>query len=209
MKVLMINGSPHKNGTTRAALDEIAAEFTRLDVESEILHIGTGAIQPCIGCAVCKKDGICIFDDAVGEAQRKMRSADGLIIATPVYYASPNGGLISFLDRMFYSGARREGFAFKPGAGVSVARRAGTTAAIDVLNKYFGVSGMPIVSSQYWNMVFGEDEQDAPFDREGLQTMRALARNMTWLMRSIAAGREQGIALPETEPRERTNFIER
>ena len=208
MKVLLINGSPHEHGTTREALNEMAAQFAREGVDSELLHIGSGPVQPCTGCELCKSTGLCIFDDAVTLAQQKMRECDGLVIGTPVYYASPNGGLIAFLDRLFYSGAH-EGFAFKPGAAVAAARRAGTTAALDVINKYFGVSDMPIVSSQYWNMLHGEVPEDAREDAEGLQTLRVLASNMTWLMRCMAAGREAGVPLPLAEPRQRTNFIRR
>ena len=206
MKVLLINGSPHPRGTTYAALSEAENQFNREGIETELMHIGAGPIQPCTGCSSCKKTGLCVFDDAVRTAQQRMRESDGLIIGAPVYYASPNGGMIAFLDRMFYSGARA-GFAFKPGAAVAVARRAGTTAALDVLNKYFTVSGMPIVSSQYWNMVFGEDAPDAANDLEGLQTMRVLASNMAWLIRCIQAGRDAGVPDPLAEPRARTNFI--
>ena len=208
MKVLMINGSPHKNGTTAAALGEIAKEFNSLGVESEMFHIGSEPVQPCVGCEVCGGSGGCIFDDAVSLAQKKMHDSDGLIIASPVYYAAPSGALITFLNRMFYSGAKREDFEYKPGAAVAVARRAGTTSALDVLNKYFGVSGMPIVSSQYWNMVFGEEAADAPLDTEGMQIMRTLAQNMTWLMRCIKAGSEHGIDPPVPEPRVCRNFID-
>jgi multimeric flavodoxin WrbA len=207
MKVLLINGSPNKEGCTYTALKEVAGRLNQQDIETDIFHIGNKPVRGCTGCGKCSaNNNRCIFDDdKVNETITKMEEADGLIIGSPVYFASANGSLISFLDRMYYAG--RNCFAFKPGAAVVSARRAGTTASLDELNKYFTISKMPIVSSHYWNMVHGSNPDDVSKDIEGLQTMRALGDNMAWLLKSIEAGKNAGIELPESEAKVRTNFI--
>lgn len=207
MKVLMINGSPNKEGCTYTALKEVECQLNKCGVETEILHIGKGAVRGCIGCGGCAGKGRCVFgDDKVNEAIEKMESADGLIVGSPVYYASANGSLSSFLDRMFYAGGRF--FARKPGAAVVSARRAGTTAALDELNKYFLISQMPVVSSQYWSMVHGNTPDEVWQDLEGMQIMRTLGRNMAWLLSCIQAGAQAQVPEPEQEEkRARTNFI--
>ena len=204
MKVLMINGSPHKNGNTALALNEMAQIFAQQEIESEIVQIGNQAIRGCIACGSCAEKGRCVFEDAVNETAPKFNACDGLIIASPVYYASANGTLISFLDRLFFSTHFDK--TMKVGASVVAARRGGLSATFDELNKYFTICGMPVASSQYWNSVHGRAAGEAAQDAEGLQTMRTLARNMTFLMKSIALGKEQ-YGLPEKEPFQRTNFI--
>jgi multimeric flavodoxin WrbA len=204
MKVLMINGSPRKEGNTYTALHEMEKIFEKEGIETEILHVGNKDIRGCVACLSCKKTGKCVFDDMVNEAASKFQASDGLVVASPVYYASANGTLISFLDRLFYS----TGFdkTMKVGASVAAARRGGLSASYDQLNKYFGISGMPIASGQYWNGIHGAAPGEAGQDGEGLQIMRTLARNMAFLMKSIALGKEQ-LGLPEKEAFERTNFI--
>lgn len=204
MKVLMINGSPRIGGNTSIALAEMEKTFAKNGIETEIMQIGNKAIRGCIACGTCMKKGQCVFDDAVNEAASKFEAADGLVIASPVYYASANATLIAFLDRLFYS----TGFdkRMKVGASVVVARRGGLSATFDELNKYFTISSMPIASSQYWNSVHGREKGEAEQDLEGLQTMRALADNMSFLMKSIALGKEQ-FGLPEQEPHVFTHFI--
>ncbi|MBQ9679242.1 MAG: flavodoxin family protein [Ruminococcus sp.] len=204
MKVLMINGSPRIGGNTSVALAEMEKTFAKNGIETEIMQIGNKAIRGCIACGTCMKKGQCVFDDAVNEAAPKFEAADGLVIASPVYYASANATLIAFLDRLFYS----TGFdkRMKVGASVVVARRGGLSATFDELNKYFTISSMPIASSQYWNSVHGREKGEAEQDLEGLQTMRALADNMSFLMKSIALGKEQ-FGLPEQEPHVFTHFI--
>ena len=204
MKVLMINGSPRKEGNTYTALHEMEKIFEKEGIETEILHVGNKDIRGCVACLSCKKTGKCVFDDMVNEAASKFKASDGLVVASPVYYASANGTLISFLDRLFYS----TGFdkTMKVGASVAAARRGGLSASYDQLNKYFGISGMPIASGQYWNGIHGAAPGEAGQDGEGLQIMRTLARNMAFLMKSIALGKEQ-LGLPEKEAFERTNFI--
>lgn len=204
MKVLMINGSPHKDGNTALALKEMEEIFKSVDVEVEVLQVGSNAIRGCAGCYACTKLGKCAFDDIVNEAAEKFKECDGLVVASPVYYAAPNGTLVSFLDRMFYS----SGFdkTMKVGASIAVARRGGCSATFDALNKYFAISGMAIATSQYWNSVHGRNPGEAKGDEEGLQTMRTLARNMVFLMKSIALGKEQ-FGLPEKETKISTNFI--
>lgn len=204
MKVLMINGSPRKNGNTAAALDEMKQVFDAEGIEVEIVEIGTSAIHGCIACGTCSKKGFCVFDDAVNETAKKLESADGLVVATPVYYASANGSLISFLDRLFYSNHADK--TMKVGAAIAVARRGGLTATFDELNKYFTISGMPVASGYYWNGIHGGAKGEAVQDGEGMQMMRYLARNMSFLMKSIALGKEQ-FGLPEREPRIYTNFV--
>lgn len=205
MKVLLINGSPHEHGCTRAALDEVARTLSDCGVETELINIGTGAVAGCIACGGCARTGRCVVDDGVNAAIEALAAADGLIVGSPVHYASPAGALLAFLDRMFFAGADR--FAHKPAAAFTSARRAGTTASLDVINKYFTISQMPVVSSTYWNMVHGGRAEDVAEDAEGLQTARNLARNMAWLLRCIEAGRKAGIEPPEAELKNRTNFI--
>ena len=204
MKVLIINGSPRVGGNTTVAVNELVKTFDTEGVETEVVQIGNKAIRGCIGCYSCAEKKKCVFDDEVNELAPKFESADGLIVASPVYYASPNGTVLSFLDRLFMSCKFDK--SMKVGAGVAVARRGGLSATYDALNKYFGISGMPIASSQYWNSVHGTALGEAQQDGEGLQTMRTLARNMTFLMKSIALGKEK-FGLPEKEPWQPTNFI--
>lgn len=204
MKVMLLNGSPKANGNTYIALAECARALEECGVEAEISHIGPSGVPGCRSCGACSKLGRCVIDDAVNEFAAKMREADGLIVGTPVYYASPNGSVISFLDRLFFSTG---GFAHKPAAAVAVARRAGTVASFDVLNKYFSISQMPVVTATYWNDVFGQTPGQASQDAEGLQTMRNLARNMAWLLKCIELGKANGVTAPETELGSFTNFI--
>ncbi|MCM1133623.1 MAG: flavodoxin family protein [Ruminococcus flavefaciens] len=204
MKVLMINGSPRTKGNTYIALNEMAKIFAENDVETEIINVGNKAVRGCIACNTCMKQGKCVFDDIVNETAPKFEACDGLVVGSPVYYASANATLIAFLDRFFYS----TGFdkTMKVGASVVAARRGGLSSTFDELNKYFTICGMPIASGQYWNSIHGREQGEASQDAEGLQTMRTLARNMTFLMKSIALGKE-AYGLPEKEPFERTNFI--
>lgn len=204
MKILMINGSPKANGNTAVALNEMARVFAQEGMETEIVQVGNKSIRGCIACGGCAQKGCCVFDDGVNEIAQKLKEADGLVIASPVYYASANGTLISFLDRLFYS--IHCDLRMKVGASVAVARRGGCSATFDQLNKYFTITGMPVASSQYWNSVHGCTPREAEQDGEGLQTMRTLARNMAFLMRAIELGRER-YGLPETEQRVSTNFI--
>lgn len=204
MKVLMVNGSPHKEGNTYIALREMEKIFREEGVESEILHIGNMDIRGCIACGSCMKNGKCVFDDIVNEAAPKFAECDGFVAASPVYYASANATLIAFLDRLFYSAPVDK--MMKVGASVVAARRGGLSATFDELNKYFTIAGMPIASSQYWNSIHGAAAGEAAQDGEGLQTMRTLARNMVFLMKSIALGKEK-FGLPEKEEFCRTNFI--
>lgn len=204
MKVLMINGSPRKNGNTAVALQEMEQAFLKNGIEVETMQIGNKAIRGCIACGTCNKKGQCVFDDEVNEAAAKFAEADGLVIASPVYYASANGTLITFLDRLFMSCKCDK--RMKVGASVVVARRGGLSATFDELNKYFTISSMPIAASCYWNSVHGGAPGQAEQDAEGLQTVRVLADNMSFLMKSIALGKEQ-IGLPEAEQKVFTNFI--
>ena len=204
MKVLMINGSPKANGNTATALAEMEKVFLEEGVEVEIVHVGLQAVRGCVSCGYCGKNGKCVFDDVVNELAEKFREADGLVLGTPVYYASANATLIAALDRLFVS--TRFSKAMKVGAAVTIARRGGCSATFDELNKYFTISGMPIASSQYWNSVYGGAPGEAAQDAEGLQTMRTLARNMTFLMKSIALGKEK-YGLPQRETHVSTNFI--
>ena len=205
MKVLMLNGSPHTEGNTALALQEMARIFAEENIETEIVHLGNQNIRGCIGCGTCYKTGKGVFDDAVAELAEKFREADGMVIGSPVYYASPNGTLLSFLDRLFYSTGKIDK-RMKVGASVVVARRGGCTAAMDVLNKYFTISEMPVASSTYWNIIHGGKPGDAQQDAEGVRTMRNLAKNMVFLMRGIAS--EKNVSgLPQPEPKVFTNFI--
>ena len=205
MKVLLINGSPRKEGCTYTALAEAAAELNSQGIDTEIIHIGNGPVRGCIACGGCAGKGRCVFDDTVNEVIEKARTADGFLIGSPVYYASPNGSLISFLDRLFYAGG--SAFAYKPAAAIISARRAGTTASFEVINKYFTINNMPVISSQYWNMVHGNSPEEVKQDLEGLQTMRRLADNMAWILKCIEAGKEKGIVPKPAEAKQRTNFI--
>ena len=204
MKVLLINGSPKPERCTYTALAEVAKTLETEGIETEIVHIGNQAIRGCIDCRACKKNGKCVFNDIVNEVAPKFAECDGLVVGTPVYYASANGNLISFLDRLFFSTPFDK--SMKVGASVAVARRGGCSATFDELNKYFTISGMPVASSQYWNSIHGRAPGEAEQDGEGRQTMRTLARNMTFLMKSIALGKEQ-FGLPEKEERIATHFI--
>ena len=204
MKVLLINGSPKTNGNTARALAEMVTVFTQEGIETEIVHVGNKDVRGCVACTSCYKDGKCIVDDIVNGCAAKFAECDGMVVASPVYYASANGTLISFLDRLFYSS--RCDKRMKVGASVAVARRGGCSATFDQLNKYFTISGMPVASGQYWNSVHGNAPGEAMQDEEGLQTMRVLARNMSFLMKSIALGKEK-YGLPEKEDRVWTHFI--
>ena len=204
MKIIGICGSPRANGNTALALAEMEKVFALQGVEVETVQVGNRDVRGCIACGSCYGKGKCVFDDIVNELAPKLEAADGLVVASPVYYASPNATLLAVLDRLFYS----TGFdkRMKVGASVAVARRGGCSATFDVLNKYFTISGMPVASSQYWNSVHGTRPGEAQEDGEGLQTMRTLAKNMTFLMKSIALGKEH-FGLPGREPRIGTNFI--
>ncbi len=204
MKVLLINGSPHKNGTTYRALSEVAFALIQNQIDTEIITVGDKIISGCSVCGGCAKTSRCVKNDIVNEVIEKIENADGVIVGSPVYYASLNGTLKCLLDRVFYA---RKGFAGKPAAAVAVARRAGTTATLDIINKYFMISRMPVVSSQYWNMVHGSNGEQAEQDLEGLQTMRVLGENMAWLIKCIKVGADSGVKMPEIEPVIRTNFI--
>lgn len=205
MKVLLVNGSPHEHGCTYTALSEVAAELEKNGVEAEIFWLGTEPIRSCIGCGGCAKAGNfrCVFSgDKVEEAQIKMESCDGIIVGSPVHYAGPSGQITCFMGRLFYSSAAR--MQGKPAAAVVSCRRGGASAAFESLNKYFQMSNMPLVTSQYWNSVHGTCADEVKRDEEGLQTMRTLARNMVWMLKSISKAE---IPLPEREPKKRTNFI--
>ena len=204
MKVLLINGSPRKDGNTAIALNEMIKVFESQGIETELLHIGGKDIRGCIACGKCRQLGHCVFDDIVVQASQKLAEADGLVVGSPVYYASANGTVVSFMDRLFYSNSAD--LRMKVGAAVSVARRGGQTTTFDQLNKYFTISGMPVASGQYWNGVHGAAPGEAENDSEGLQQMRTLAANMAFLMKSIALGKEK-FGLPEKEKPQRMNFI--
>lgn len=204
MKVLILNGSPHQNGNTSIAINEMLKVFAEEGIETETFHIGSKNIRGCIACGGCAEKGKCVFDDAVNEIAEKFRDADGLVVASPVYYASANATLIACLDRLFYSSHFDK--TMKVGAAVAVARRGGCSATFDELNKYFTISGMPVASSTYWNSVHGRLPGEAVQDIEGLKTMRNLAKNMSFLIKSIALGREK-YGLPTPETGEMTHFI--
>ena len=204
MKVLIINGSPKANGNTALALKEMLPVFEKEGIEAEIYHIGNQVIRGCIGCGGCHKAGKCVFEDAVNEVAEKLKDSDGLVVGSPVYYASANSSVTALLDRLFFS--NHTDLTMKVGASVAVARRGGCSATFDQLNKYFTISGMPVASSQYWNSVHGAAPGQAAEDLEGLQTVRTLAANMAFLMKSIALGKEH-YGLPEKEKRVSTNFI--
>jgi len=204
MKVLLINGSPHAAGATFTALNEMIKVFNAEGVETELLHVGNKPLRGCIACNSCRKTGKCVFDDEVNKAAPIFKECDGLVVGSPVYYASANATLIAFMDRLFYSAPFDK--TMKVGAAVASARRGGLTATYDELNKYFSISGMPIASGQYWNGIHGNNAAEAEQDGEGLQMMRTLAKNMTFLMKSVALGKEK-YGLPEKESRVATNFI--
>ncbi len=206
MKVLLVNGSPNKDGSTNAALLEVAKTLNEEGVETEIVWIGNGQIRDCIACRGCNNIGHCVFDDdIVNTLIDKSKESDGFVFGSPVYYAHANGRLLSILDRLFYAGSNV--FKFKPAASVVVARRAGTTNAFDDINKYFGINQMPQISSTYWNLVYGSSKEQILQDKEGVQTMHNIGKNMVWILRCIEAGKSQGVELPKTETGNRTNFI--
>ena len=205
MKVLMLNGSPHANGCTFTALDETARRLEKNGIETEIVHVGKEAVRGCAACGFCAKNGRCVFDDIVNETAPKFEQADGLVIGSPVYYASANATLIAVLDRLFYSTSFDK--TMKVGAAVLSARRGGITASFDELNKYFTINSMPIVSSQYWNQVHGNTPEEVMKDEEGMQTMRTLGKNMAWLIKCIELGKQNGIEIPPQEAKIMTNFI--
>lgn len=204
MKVLMLNGSPRAQGNTSIALHEMETVFKENGIETTIVQVGNKDIRGCVACGTCAKTGKCVFDDEVNALAREFEECDGLVLASPVYYASANGTLTALLDRLFYSSHFDK--TMKVGASVVVARRGGLSATFDQLNKYFTISGMPIASSQYWNSVHGAAPGQAEQDAEGLQTMRTLAKNMAFLIKSIALGQKE-FGLPEKEKVLRTNFI--
>lgn len=210
MKVLLVNGGPHKNGCTYTALIEVEKALNEEGIDTEIFWIGTKPIAGCIACKTCVKNGKCVFDDVVNEFAKKAKDADGFIFGSPVHYAGATGAVTSFMDRLFYSsfcGGKGDYFMYKPAAIVSSARRAGTTATYDQLNKYFGICQMPIISSRYWNMVHGATPEDVRKDEEGMQIMRILGKNMAYYLKCIEAGKEKGIELPKQEQINFTNFI--
>ena len=204
-KVLLINGSPNAQGCTYTALREVEKSLNKNGVDTEIFQLGKGPVQGCTGCGGCGRNGKCVFDDGVNRLVERLDEFDGLVIGSPVYYASPNGALLAFLDRLFFAAGKK--FAGKPGAAVVSCRRGGATAAFDVLNKYFSISNMPIVTSQYWNQIHGNTPEEALQDAEGLQTMRTLGENMAWLIKCIQAGRAAGVPEPVYEKKQSTNII--
>ena len=206
MKVLLVNGSPHEKGCTNRALIEIQNTLREEGVDSEILWLGKTPLGGCIACGGCRHDGQCIYDDVLNRSREKFRAADGFVFGSPVHYAAASGNLTAFMDRLFYSESKNT-FFMKPAAAITSARRAGTTATMDQLNKYFSISQMPIVSSRYWNMVHGSTPEQVEEDQEGLWTMRALARNMAYLLKCKEAAQAAGIALPMQEKGEYTNFV--
>ncbi len=205
MNVLLINGSPHKKGCTYTALHEVAGQLEKNGIGSNIVHIGSKPIRGCTACGACRETGLCVFDDdPVNECVGLLKTADGLIVGSPVYYAAPNGGLCAFLDRLFFM--KSGGYAYKPAAAVVSCRRGGASAAFDRLNKYFTISCMPVVSSQYWNSVHGNTPEEVMQDKEGLQIMRTLGDNMAWLIKCIEAAKGT-VPYPVREPWTPTNFI--
>lgn len=205
MKVLLVNGSPRAAGCTNTALEEVAKTLGEAGIETEIFWLGAKPVQDCIACGKCRELKKCVFDDVVNMLIEKAKTADGFVFGSPVYYAHPSGRVQSALDRAFYAG--QYAFAGKPGAAVVSARRGGTASSFDVINKYFGISSMPVVSSTYWNMVYGNTSDEVRRDEEGMQTMRNLGRNMAYLLRCIEAGKAAGIEAPAQEGAFKTNFI--
>jgi len=209
MKVLLVNGSPHAHGCTYAALEEVKKALNAEGVETELFHVGPEPIAGCTACKSCIKTGRCIFQDRVNDFLDLAENADGFVFGSPVHYAAAAGAIVCFMDRVFYtvSNSRKNTFYLKPAAAIVSARRAGTTAALDQLNKYFTISEMPVISSRYWNMVHGAKPEEIHKDIEGLQTMRVLGRNMAWFLKCKEAGVKSGVQLPEREERIFTNFI--
>ncbi len=209
MKVILVNGSPHENGCTCTALRTVAKTLNEEGIETEIFQLGKQPLVGCTACGGCVQTGRCVFDDRVNEFLDLAAGADGFVFGSPVHYASAGGAIVSFMDRAFFAGsnAKERPFYLKPAAAVVSARRAGTTAAFDQLNKYFTISQMPVISSRYWNMVHGTKPEDVEKDLEGLQVMRVLARNMAWFLKCKEAGAKAGVPLPEAEDTIRTNFI--
>lgn len=205
MEVLLINGSPNEHGCTYTALSEVAQTLHRHGIETELLYLGKKPVAGCIACGGCARTGRCVFDDQVNDVLSRLDAIDAVVAGSPVYYAAASGQITSFLNRLFYaSGGRMAG---KPGAAVVSCRRGGASAAFDQLNKYFTISSMPVVSSQYWNQVHGSTPEEVRRDEEGLQTMRTLGENMAWLLKSIEAGQKAGVPAPVREAPLRTNFI--
>ena len=205
MKVILVNGSPHPKGCTYTALKEVEGSLNQNGIATEIFQLGNKPISGCIGCGSCLKTGKCFMEDKVNEFLANVPEADGFVFGTPVHFAASSGMLSSFMDRVFYG--RRNLFSNKLGAAVASCRRGGATATLDEVNKYFGISNMPVVSSQYWNMVHGNKSEEVLKDEEGMQTMRTLGNNMAWLLKSIEAGKKAGVKLPENEAIVSTNFI--
>lgn len=205
MKVLLVNGSPHPHGCTDVALSEVAMQLGKHGIETEMLWLGNEAIHGCIACGKCRKAGKCIFDDTVNRVAAKAEEYDGIVVGSPVYYGGPDSQICAFLDRLFYSAGKK--FVRKPAAAIVSCRRGGATASFERLNKYFEMSNMPLVTSQYWNQIHGNNAEEAKQDAEGLQTMRTLAENMAWLLKCIEAGKKAGVEEPVYEPFHATNFI--
>lgn len=204
MKVLLINGSSRLNGCTSVALNEVARSLNEEGIDTEIVFIGNEGLPDCIACRNCRETGKCIFNDLVNEIAEKAKECDGFVFGSPVYYAHPSARLLTVMDRVFYSGGRH--FAYKPAAAVLSARRAGTTASFDVINKYFTINSMPVVSSTYWNHVYGAQPVEVVEDKEGLMTMTNIGKNMAWLLKCIEAGKQQGVNIPVNE-KVLTNFV--
>ena len=205
MKVLLINGSPNERGCTYTALAEAQKVFEKNGIETEIVYLGKKPIAGCVACGICRKAGYCVYNDTVNEVIDQLEDIDGLIVGSPVYYAGVSGQITSFLDRLFFAASSK--MAGKPAASIVSCRRGGASAAFEIINKYFMMTNMPVVTSQYWNQVHGNTPEEVLQDEEGLQTVRVLAQNMIWLMRSIEAGKAAGVEYPEYEPKIRTNFI--
>ncbi len=205
MRVLLICGSPHKDGSTHTALEAVATELNHAGIETKEIWIGNKPVGGCTACGACKKIGKCAYDDIVNEIIAELEDCDGLVVGSPVYYASANGSLVGLMDRLFYAASSK--LAFKPGACVTAARRGGTTASLDVMNKYFLFNNMPLVSSRYWNMVHGGNAEDVARDEEGMQVMHQLGANMAWLLKCIENGKKNGIETPELENKIWTNYI--
>lgn len=205
MRVLLVCGSPHKEGCIHTALAEVAKTLQEEGIETKEVWIGNKPVGGCTACGACAKLGKCMYDDIVNEVLAELDTYDGFIFGTPVYYASPNGSMLGFMDRLFYAGASK--MAYKPAAAVASARRGGTTATFDAMNKYFTINNMPVVSSRYWNMVHGAVPEQVAEDEEGLLTMRILGRNMAYMLKCMEAGKNAGVSLPEKEAPVWTNFV--
>ena len=205
MKVLLINGSPHAKGCTFTALNEVAASLEKEGIETEMIHLGTKPLSGCLGCGACLKTGQCVIKDSSNEFLEKAEKADGFVFGSPVHFASASGMLTSFMDRAFYG--KDKLFAYKPAAAVMSCRRGGATATFEQINKYFTMSNMIVVGSQYWNMVHGNAPEEVKQDLEGMQTMRTLGLNMAWILKSIQAGKDAGLPMPQREAKTKTNFI--